>query len=362
MAAGCVALALGLVAVVAITVPRGGPRPALQVVGNQLVDADEKPIRLLGVDRSGAEYACVDGWGIFDGPVDDHAIRAMASWHINAVRIPLNEGCWLGINGSPPQYSGTRYRRAIADYVRRLHAAGLYVILDLHWSAPGPGAKATGQQPMADLEHAPAFWASVARTFKNDSAVVFDLYNEPFDIDWRCWRDGCRVGEGWRVAGMQTLVDAVRSTGARQPIIAKGNSWGGDLSSWLEHRPHDPAGQLMAGFHVFDFTMCAMPGCWTNTVAPVAREVPVVTTEFGQRDCSAQFNERFMRWADAVGVSYLGWAWNAAGCGAPSLIRSWGGRPTQSGRLVRDHLDRLRGEPRRLPPESRPALEPSAPR
>ena len=38
---------------------------------------------------------------------------------------------------------------------------------------------------------------------------------------------------------MQTLVDAVRSTGASQPIIAAGLNSGSDLSGWLEYRPDD---------------------------------------------------------------------------------------------------------------------------
>ncbi len=35
------------------------PAPALHVAGNQLVDASGTPTRLIGVDRSGTEYACV---------------------------------------------------------------------------------------------------------------------------------------------------------------------------------------------------------------------------------------------------------------------------------------------------------------
>jgi endoglucanase len=83
------------------------------------------------------------------------------------------------------------------------------------------------------------------------AAVLFDLYNEPHGISWRCWRDGCVLPAGWRTAGMQALVDAVRSGGARQPIIVTGLAWGNGLASWLRYRPHDPAGQLVAGFHVY---------------------------------------------------------------------------------------------------------------
>jgi hypothetical protein len=312
-------------------------RLTVQVVDNQLADANEDPVHRHGVNRSGAEYACIQSLGFFAGPTDKRAIAAMKSWRINAVRVPLNEDCWLGINGMPVRYSGTPYQAAIRAYVTRLHQAGLYVILDLHWNAPG-AVRAVGQQPMADLDHAPAFWSSVARSFRSDPALIFDLYNEPHDVSWECWRDGCVLPEGWRAAGMQTLVNAVRSSGARQPIIATGLGHGNDLSSWLRYRPHDPANQLVAGFHVYDSLSCATPACWDRDVRSVARRAPVVAAEVGQGRCTHEFIDRFLRWADSVGLSYLGWSWNPSGCGAPSLIKSWDGQPTAYGEGLRAHL------------------------
>jgi endoglucanase len=337
------ALALGVIAMCAAC---SEDYPGLHVVDNQLVDREDRPVRLLGVNRSGAEYACVDRHGFFAGPTGRRAVAAMTAWRINAVRVPLNEHCWLGINGAPAGYSRARYRKAIRAYVARLHRAGLYVVLDLHWSAPGD-ARAGRQQPMADLDHAPAFWSSVARAFKHDPAVVFDVYNEPHEITWECWRDGCVMPTGWRTAGMQTLVDAVRSSDARQPIIATGLHWGTDLSSWLDYRPDDPADQLAAGLHVYDFGSCASVRCWRRTVDPVASEVPVVVTEIGERECSGTFLDRFMSWADSADVSYLAWSWNPSGCAAPALIQSWDGRPTPSGERLRERLLALR--PAKLP-------------
>jgi endoglucanase len=330
------AVALVLIAVCAAC-GENDDYPGLHVADNQLVDRDGRQVRLLGVNRSGGEYACVGGHGFFAGPTDRRAVAAMTAWRINAVRVPLNEHCWLGVNGAPTEYSEARYRRAIRTYVSRLHRAGLYVVLDLHWNAPG-SAQAGRQQPMADIDHAPAFWSSVARAFKHDHAVAFDLYNEPHGISWKCWRDGCRLPEGWRTAGMQTLVDAVRVTGARQPIIATGLHWGTDLSSWLEYRPDDPEDQLAAGMHIYDFASCTSVSCWRDAVDPVAQEVPVVVTEIGERDCSGTFLDRFMSWADSAEVSYLAWSWNPSGCGAPALIDSWDGRPTASGERLRERL------------------------
>ena len=39
----------------------------------------------------------------------------MLTWNINTVRLPLNEHCWLGINGS--LVSGDEYKASVVDYV-----------------------------------------------------------------------------------------------------------------------------------------------------------------------------------------------------------------------------------------------------
>jgi hypothetical protein len=313
------------------------------VSGNQLRGIGDAPIRLLGVNRSGTEYACAQGWGIFDGPSDEASIEAIKSWHVNVVRVPLNEHCWLGVNGVNPAYGGTNYQDAVAGYVERLNAAGLIAILELHWNAPG-SQLALGQQVMADADHSPAFWSSVATRFKSKAGVMFDLFNEPHDITWECWRDGCTTSGGWQAAGMQSLVDAVRGTGARQPIMLGGIGWSSDLSQWLDYRPHDPLDQLVASFHLYNFSGCNTMACWDASIAPVAEVVPVVTGEIGQNDCAHDFVDTYMDWADAHGISYLGWTWNTWDCGSgPALISDYDGTPTAYGVGLRDHLAELAG-------------------
>jgi hypothetical protein len=110
----------------------------LHVQGNQILNAAGRPFRLLRVNRAGTEYACIQGWGIFDGPADAASVRAIASWHTNAVRVPLNEDCRLAINGALAAYSGATYRQAVAGYVNLLNRYGLVAILDRHWNAHSP--------------------------------------------------------------------------------------------------------------------------------------------------------------------------------------------------------------------------------
>jgi hypothetical protein len=329
---------------------------ALRVRGNQLVDGPGAGhvVQIRGVNRSGTEYACIQGWGFFDSPhperIDDPAmIAAMRTWDINAVRVPLNEDCWLGVN-TPAGRGGARYRQIVEAYVHALHAAGFYVVLDLHVAAPG-SVKASGIDPMPDRDHAPAFWRSLARTFKHDGAVIFDLYNEPHNIGWSCWRDGCRIPAGpnqpgYRAAGMQQLVDAVRSTGARQPLLLGGIDWALDLSGWVAHEPHDPRHQLLASDHNYGGLSPCVGGC-RGAVLATRRRVPVLFGELGETDCRHGYIDQLLRFADAHGIGYLGWTWDAVSpggwscSGGPSLIADYRGTPTGFGVGFRDHLRAL---------------------
>lgn len=321
------------------------PPPAgtggLHVAGNRLVDSLGDTVQLRGFDHSGAEYACAQGWGIFDGPSDSAAVAAMASWHANAVRLPLNETCWLNINGVNASYAGATYQQAISDYVGRLNRAGFYVILDLHWAAAG-NAIALAQTPMADRDHSPEFWRQVATTFKDNGRVLFDLFNEPYPDNnsdtpeaWRCWKDGgtC-TGMSYQAAGMQELVTAVRSTGATNVILLGGVEYSAGLSGWLSHKPTDPAGNLAAAWHIYKGGWCNTVACWDSTAAPVAAQVPLVLGEIGQDDGGSSFVTGLMNWMDTRKGGYLAWTWNVWGS-AYDLISNYDGTASSYGQTFK---------------------------
>jgi hypothetical protein len=339
------------------------PKPfvlSVRVVGNHFVDGQGRVVRLLGVSLPGMDVLPRSGkcWTI---PTDPQLVNAMAAWHINTVRIPLNEDCWLGINGANP--TTTYYRDGLHRFVSLLHKRRLYAILDLHQSAPG--AMPTSNQTMPDADHSPAFWTSVASSFVHDRAVVFDIFNEPNLVNvklpkgvtnWACWLSGCRIDilrsngldlpVSWQAVGMQQLVNAVRKAGARQPIMVEGVLYGNDLSGWFTHTPADPAHQLAASIHVYNEAIgCVQLECWNRVLVPVARKFPVVTGEFGEDDCSHAFMDKYMKFADAHGVSYLGWSWSLeTDCRSQShmgLITDWNGTPSSSGIGLRNHLDAL---------------------
>jgi hypothetical protein len=341
---------------------RHRPAPSLHVSGNHLVTASGKPYRLLGVNRSSGEFACIQGNGMWDGPADQAHVDAMKTWNVHVVRIPLNEECWLGTADVPATgTSGAAYQQAVKDYVNLLVANGINPIVELHWSYgqyTGLGAgcsdlTASCQKPMPDMQYTPTFWTQAAKMFRGNNAVLFDLFNEPYPDaadgwanptqEWTCLRDGgsC-TGINYQVAGMQTLVNAVRRTGATNVILTGGLRWTNDLTQWLRYEPKDRTGNLMASWHSYNFNACVTAACWDSEIGSVAAKVPVVAGEIGQNSCAHEYIDQVMAWADNNGVGYLAWTWNPWGvCDSFGnvLIADWSGTPTNSyGEGFKAHL------------------------
>lgn len=332
---------------------------SVRVEGNKLIDGSGKTLQLRGVNRSGTQYACQEGWGIFDGPSDQASVDAMASWGMNAVRVNGNEACALGINGVPAAYGGQNYINALKAYIAKLHAKGMYVILDLHHNGPGT-AKSTDAYPMPDRDHSPAYWTVMANAFKDDPALIFDLYNEPWPgnggnavANWLCIRDGgsgvagsgspC-AGQGFTyvAAGMQEMLTAVRNTGATNVVMVGGTNWAGYLDKWQTYKPTDLLNQLAASVHVYAPPLDSPygnPSTWESSIGALAQSVPVVAGEGMDTNCTHTTSDQWLPWADQRGISYLFWAWVTSSCSdEPALIKDYSGTPTAYGAGLRDWL------------------------
>jgi hypothetical protein len=349
--------ALLLVAVSSVQVVNAASTaPQLHVSGNHLVNASGQTVVLHGVDRSGGEFACVQGWGIWDGPMDQSSIDAMKTWGISSVRVPLNEACWNAESYVNPAYAGPTYQQAVLAYVNLLNQNGIVAILDLHWSdgtytgtsSNCSSAQATCQKPMPDAAQAVPFWTSVANTFKGNNAVIFDLFNEPYPewatgsatTAWQCWLNGGTCsGIPYSVAGMQQLVNTVRSTGATNVIALGGLNYSNDLTAWLTYKPTDSSSNLVASWHSYDSQTCSSSSCWTSQIAPVAAQAPLLVGELGESDCGTGYIDSLTTWLDSQGASYLAWTWNNWDCSsAPSLISDYTGTATAYGAGYKAHL------------------------
>ncbi len=351
---------------VLLCVPSGAVALDVSVSGSKLVDQRGKELRLIGVNRSGSEYSCSgddgqggNGYAFFQGPTNDRAIKAMKKWRINAVALPLNEACWLGgYGGLNPDFSGEPYRQAIAGYVSRLNARGIYVVLRLSGSGPGNNVYGAvpgdSEAPMADADHSLAFWQSVASTFSGNHAVIFHAFDEPHKISWDCALNGCIANadgsEGepvfgqYQAVGHQAIVDTIRATGATQPIVISGIDFAGSLDQWEQFMPSDPLGSIVVGWNSFDYS-----GNFPSSkgdLKSLARSHPVLFGGFGDTDCNSNYSTKLMNFADGQGISYLAWTWNTeadyGGCSnallGPKLSAYYSAHPSGFGEGVRKHF------------------------
>jgi aryl-phospho-beta-D-glucosidase BglC (GH1 family) len=365
---------------------------AVSVMGHQLINGSGNVIQLRGVNLSGMEFTAIQGWDPSDptGGQMGQALgpnwTALNSWKPNAVRIPLNEASWLGltctdINGfSRNTDPGANYRQTLANLVQAANNAGLYVILDLHWAAPG-NVCPVQQGQMADADHSLNFWTSIANTYKNNPAVLFELFNEPFfdnDFEGNAWTymtfgaGGSFTGiqesgngdplwwedvqTNWNIASYQAIITTIRNTGATNVLLVGTMHYSQDFSDWLADMPTDPLNQMAATWHPYPNygTTWGTPAYTQPNYAPqvftevqniLAAGIPVVVTETGDQNSAgtgigtgcalpanyslcAPFLTTMIQFVDQYGISMLGWTWDVWSYSSNVLIRDDDGTPT----------------------------------
>lgn len=312
-----VLMVFGLVKVILPNVTAASAASNLHVAGSTLLNGENSPVFLHGVDYSGGEYACIQGWGIFDGPNDQKFVNGLLAAHVNAVRVPMNEDCWLGINGVSAAYGGANYQNAIVSFANLLVANGITPELSLVWAAPG-SQKATDQPVMPDADHSTAFWAGVAAKFAGRSDVILGLYGEPHPSSWSIWLNG-GIDDGYTTVGMQSLVNTVRAKGFHGVLSLPGIDWANTLGGsggWLAHKPNDPDKNLMAEIHVYMGNTRQTPADWTADFGPTAKAVPLFAGEMGDYcyddSCAdPKFAATFWSWLASVGGDgTMAWTWN----------------------------------------------------
>ncbi len=149
----------------------------LKVVGTKIVNSRGETVLLRGVNAASLEWSS-DG----QGRILTSVKTAIRDWHVNIIRLPLSQDRWFG-KGPEQMGDSASYRALIHQVVDLCATNQCYIILDLHWSDCDRWGKNIGQHSMPD-ENSVAFWKDFAPVYANQSAVLFDLYNEPHDVSW----------------------------------------------------------------------------------------------------------------------------------------------------------------------------------
>jgi len=315
-----------------------GP-PPLRVVGTNIVNHLGETVLLRGVNAASLEWAS-DGQGHILQSVE----TAIHEWHVNVVRLPLSQDRWFG-KGQEQNDHGAAYRALIHEIVNTCATNECYIILDLHWSDYNEWGMNIGQHSMPDLNSL-AFWKDFAPVYANHPAVLYDLYNEPYDVSWDVWLNGGKIVDKpnghhatqqhprtYEAVGMQQLLDAVRATGAKNVVVAGGLDWAYDFSGILDGRQlSDPHGNgVIYANHCYDNKNESVDD-WIARMEIASAKLPVIVSEFGGDSGPSKViaeEDWLLRVMQALADHHWSWtAWDMHPGAGPKLISGWDYAPT----------------------------------
>jgi endoglucanase len=318
--------------------------PELKVVGNQVVTTDGKPVWLQGL--------AVDSMQWSQGENILWSIRvALDEWKSNVIRLPVLDTFWYGKGKGQPEGGEVAYRDTVDKAIKLAASRGAWVVLDLH----GFGAPTEAHL---------AFWKEVGERYKNNPAVLYELFNEAHSLTWKVWRNGGSLEdvrhndvnptentlktEAKYTPGMQALVKAVRDTGAKNIVVVGGLDWAYDLSGIVNGYALDDLGGngIIYVSHIYPWK-----SDWQNKVLVAADKHPIIITEIGCPEKWEDFSfippkQRYPLegWSeDVLGMiqknklHWTGFSFHPV-CGPP-VIRDWEYTPTPFwGVYVKDAL------------------------
>jgi hypothetical protein len=320
----------------------------LKVVGTKILDSNNHPVRLQGVNAASMEFTS-DGEGHILQTID----VAIRDWHVNIIRLPLSQDRWFG--KAPEQTNGAdAYRALVKQIVDECASQNCYIILDLHWSDCNEWGRNIGQHSMPDTNSV-VFWKDFAPHYANNPAVIFDLYNEPHDVSWDVWLNGGMIldkpngrnllAKNYQCVGMQAMLNAVRSTGAKNVVICGGLDWAYDFSGILAGRQlSDPKGNgVIYSNHCYDNKGDSVY-TWIAKMEQATAKLPVIVSEFGgysrpsRREPDDNWLLHVLQAIQDHQWSYT--AWDLHPRAGPTLISNWNYTPSpRFGIFVKQMLD-----------------------
>jgi hypothetical protein len=293
------------------------PPSGFHVVGNRILDSHGSPFIARGLevyDLSSPHWQADLRTDATVGNLSASEFAAAARfWHANVIRMQLAEDDL--IRGASLDYA---YLNEIDSLVALANADGMAVIIS-------DQTEETSNTPAPTAESV-TFWQDVANHFKSNRSVIFDLFNEwrvPYrDLGgeqqvWNLWEHGgVDPATGRSYVGMQQLVNAVRSTGAGNLILAQGIAAGEVLDDVNDHQL--VGGNIAYAVHPYFSAQEAQDpiGLWDSRFGDVSGTVAVMADEWGEYQSSRgecfpaapQMVPEFLSYLSSHHIGLVGWA------------------------------------------------------
>jgi len=326
-------LAIFVVVAASITLVFGQQRPsaaASQVVypyvqGNQIIGPSGQPLVLRGAHIASA-FVFYNSWfhnNDVSRRFSSTILNEMAkTWHMNALRIPLSNWIWAK--------DSSNYIKTLDQVVQQANAVGLYTILTLHDDATAGSPYGTGA--CTPKPESVTFWKAIATHYINNPMVIFDAFNEPKFVDGPHWLSGGgtmkgSTGKTAPVIGMQGLVDAIRSVGAKQIVVIGGTAYPLKYSEKnAQLKINDP--NIVYTKHWYKEISLGNPSYWDSQIG-YFKQFPIYFGEWAllpNSTIAVRCQGATMQNADQLVNTFLNYAnqnhmsWTAWQFGAPYLV------------------------------------------
>jgi endoglucanase len=312
--------------------------PRLATSGKRIIDiATGAPIILRGVNRSGLEYAGPDEQGFLSGAAISRSEiqNIVQDWGCNIIRLPFNQDFVLrGRDGR----SGEEYQSALDQVIYWASMFGAYTLLDLQWLDADRiyGGNRNFVAPLPNTQSI-ELWTLLSRRYKNEPAVLFDIFTEPHDRlnddPFPLNRDdGTTYPADQRSVTMaewqpwaQRLTSAIRAENADSLVFIPGINWAYDLRGM----PMNLA-NIVYSSHAYSHKGME----WPEAFGDLSQTVPVFVGEFGGDDTPADldFGRRLVDYMRQLEIGWTAWSWY----NDPLLVSRYAA--TQFGAIVRQQL------------------------
>jgi hypothetical protein len=301
---------------------------------------------LRGINRSGLEYSSPEGAGsLLNAGITESEVHEMVvNWGANVIRLPFNQQWALARDG----YNSEPYLSAIDQVVSWAAERGAYTIIDLQWldSTTRRGHTATGgvnYVPPLPNELTAPMWRQLARRYRDEPAVLYDIFSEPHDplpgddvplLDVRA-DESIEVSDLTVVTPAlwhrwaRLLVDVIRTENPDALLFVPGLDWAYDLSAF----PITDRGGLVYSTHVYRNKGDA----WELAFGNLAVTEPVFVGEWGGRDDDVDWGRSLAAYLADLGLGWAAWSWSDY----PHLVKrplAPPFEPTEFGLLVKEQL------------------------
>ncbi len=299
------------------------PRPFFEIVGSKIVDTNGVEFIGKGVNVNGPKWP----WSRPTVP-DVNLITDV--WKCNIVRV----NCW-------PEFSVANSNNLnLDDIINAFTAKKVVIMLEDH--------NFTGKFPTtAELNTAINWWKNIANKYKNNGYVWFNLMNEP--------GGSSPVTAAW-LDTHNTMIEAIRATGARNIIVCDENHYG-QANGFVDNASSaaitygqtltSKYANILFSLHLYEYWIYGEDRLKRYIDAAHAKNLAVIIGEYGVgNDYSMKVSSNIFKATIPKKVGRIAWHWvgedihrlvSSNGGGGWSINNTGGTKPTNlsfAGNLV----------------------------